>query len=129
MDTPKKSTHVLSPQITDKLSHLELTKPSNYGTPDLIANSHLKPTTTTTGSHALDTLHSSKHKTPKLTSNHTLPQLDGTENSKSGTPISKLDIPSNHMMDKSTLLLSVQTENILPPEVKINKSTSGISPT
>lgn len=127
MVTPEKSSPVVSPLITDKSSPLELTKPSNYGTLLPNVNSLVKPQTTLNGFHVLDIPLSSKLN-PKLHSNHILLLLDGMEDSKFGTLISKLDLLSDLMMDLLTLFLSPLTLNILLPEEEINKSISGMLP-
>jgi hypothetical protein len=62
LDTPEKSSLVVSPLITDKLSPLELTNPSNYGTLLLNVNSPVKPLTTLNGYHVLDIPRSSNPK-------------------------------------------------------------------
>ena len=102
---------------TDKSFQLVLTEESNFGTPLPIANSQVKPTTTQIGSAASDTLHHSKLN-PRCNSNPTLLLLDGMVVSKSGTPISKSDIPLSLMKETSTLCLSVLTESISLLEVK-----------
>jgi len=125
MDTPKKFSLVVSLLITDKLSHLELTNPSNYGILLLTVNSPVKPPITLNGYLVLDIPLFLKLKA-KLPLNLTLPLLDGMEDSKFGTLISKLDLLSNPMMEVLTLLLSPLTPNILPLEEETNLSTSGM---
>ena len=113
MDIPKKSSPVVSPLITDKLSHLELIKESNFGILLLTVNSLVKLTTTLNGFHVLDTVLFLKLKA-KLLSTHISLQSVGMEDSKFGTPISKLEPLSNPMMDLSTPLLFLLIPNILP---------------
>lgn len=125
MDTPEKYSPVVSLPITDKSSLLELTNPSNYGTPLLTVNSPVKPPTTLNGYHVLD-IHLSLKLKAKLPLNLTLPPLDGMEDLKFGTLTSKSDLPSNPMTDLSTLLPSPLTPNILPLEEEINLSIFGM---
>jgi hypothetical protein len=99
MDTPKKFSLAASPPATDKLSHLEPTKESNFGTLLLNANSPVKLTTTLNGFHALDTPLSSKLN-PKPSLTPTSPPPVGTEDSRSGTPISKSEPLSNPTKDQ-----------------------------
>jgi hypothetical protein len=127
LDIPKKYLPVVSLPITDKSSPLELIKASNFGTPLLNVNSPVNLTTTPNGSHVLDIPLSLKLKI-KLLSNHISPLSVGMEDLKFGTLTSKLDLPSDPMMDLSTLLLFPLTPNILPLEEETNHSTFGMSP-
>lgn len=127
MDTPEKSSPVVFPQITDKSSPLELTKPSNYGTLLPNVNSPVKLLTTLNGYHVLDIPLSSKLN-PKLHSNHISHLSDGMEDLKFGTLTSKLDLLLDLMTDLLTLFLSPLTLNILLLEEEINKSISGMLP-
>lgn len=126
LDTPRKSSHALSPLITDKLSHQEPTRPSSSGTLSVIASSPPKPTTTLIGFHQLN-IHPSLNHKARLHSNLTSPQSDGMEDWKFGTLTSKLDILSSLMMETLTQLPSPPMENIWPPEERINALASGIS--
>lgn len=119
MDTPKKSSPVVSPLITDKLSPQELTKESNFGIPSLTANSLVKLTTTPNGFHVLDTVPSLKLKA-KLLLTHISLQSVGMEDLKFGTLISKLEPLSNPMMDLLIPLLFPPIPNILPLEEETN---------
>lgn len=87
----------------------------------------MKLPTTLNGYHVLD-IHLSLKLKAKLLLNHISHLSDGMEDSKFGTPTSKLDLPSNPMMDQSTLFQFLPIVNILPPEEEINHSISGMSP-
>jgi len=119
MDTPKKSSPVVSPLITDKSSLLELTKELNFGILLLTVNSPVKLITTLNGFHVLDIVPFLKLKA-KLPLTHISPQSVGMEDSKFGTPISKLEPLSNPMTDLSTPLLFPPIPNILPLEEETN---------
>jgi hypothetical protein len=125
MDTPEKSSPVVSPLITDKSSPPELINPSNYGIPLENVNSPVKLQTTLNGFLVLDIPLSSKLN-PKLLSNPILPLSVGMEDLKFGTLTSKLDLPSNPMTDLSTPFLSPLIPNILPLEEEINPSIFGM---
>lgn len=99
---------------------------SNCGTLWLIANIPVKLITTLTGLVKLDIPHCWKPKT-RQPMTHISHQSHGMENWKSGTPISKLEIPSNHIMDKSTPSQFLQMPNIWPLEEKTKCYTSGTS--
>lgn len=86
----------------------------------------MKPPTTLNGFLVLD-IHLSLKLKAKLLLNHISPLSDGMEDSKFGTPTSKLDLPSNLMMDQLTLFQSLPTVNILPPEEETNLSIFGMS--
>lgn len=94
----KKYLLAVSHLIIDKLSLQELIKPLNYGTLLLTVNSPVKLLTILNGSHVLDILLCSKLN-PKFLLNPILPLSDGMEDLKFGTPISKLELLSNLMMD------------------------------
>ena len=117
LDTRKKFSPYASPPIIDKLSLLVLIRKLNYGTLLPIANIHLNLTTIKTGSPKLDILLIWSPQ-PNPTSTPTSPLSDGTEDSRFGTPISKLEILSNPIMAKLTQWLFPPTPNIWPPEVK-----------
>lgn len=126
LDTRKKFTLYASPLITDKLFLLVLIKKLNFGTHWLIANIPVNLITIKTGFLKLDILLNWRLKLSLLL-NLTLPQLDGTEDWRSGTPVSKSEILSNLTRVKSTLWLFLPMPNIWLLEEKTKYSTSGMS--
>jgi hypothetical protein len=82
-------------------------------------NSPVKLITTLNGFHASDTVLFLKLKA-KLLLTHISPQSVGMEDSKFGTPTSKLEPLSNPMTDLLIPLPSPLTPNILPLEEETN---------
>lgn len=125
MDTLKKFSPVPSLLITDKSSLLVPTEKSFYGTTSDKKNTNLKTKTTKIGSLVSDI--PPKLNPKKEVNNPPIsPLSDGTEDWKSGTPTSKLNIPSKPTKLTSTLYLFLLMENMLLQEVKIKNYTFGI---
>ena len=98
----------------------------SFGTPLLIANTPVTQITIKTGLARSDIHHCCKKQVPNRISNLISHQLDGTDVSKFGIPISKLETLSNPTKTKSTPSQFLLTPNIWPLEAKTKCYTFGM---
>jgi len=122
----KKFSQSVFPPITDKLFPQEPIMRLSFGTPSLIANTPVTQITIKTGLARSDIHHCCKKQVPNRISNLISHQLDGTDVSKFGIQISKLETLSNPTKTKSTLSQFHLTPNIWPLEVKTKCYTFGM---